>query len=437
MYYKRIFTKSLAHYSYIIGDGQQMAVIDPQPEVDLYLEIARRKNMKISKILETHRNEDFLIGSRALAKLTGADVFVSAHDDLDYQYGEKIEDGHIFELEGIKIKAIHTPGHTLGHMSYLLYFKETPYMIFTGDTCFYGDIGRTDLYGKENVERMTGKIYDSIFNKILPLGDSVILNPAHGPGSACGEKMEERPLSTIGYEKKHNPKLQYSSEEEFIEANANMMFKPDYFSFMEDMNLKGTDSIDCNPNIETKLLKDLKPDEERILDIRSQNDFNKAHIPNSIYIKKEDITNFINWFIDHEKDISIIANPDDDINQVYLDLRRIGYTGNISYLASDFTSWYKDNKVKSIEIVTPQKFKRSKDDYFILDVRKKSETDKEYSSNGIVIPMEDIRSSYKKLEGKENILVVCPSGIRSNIVASYLQAKGIEAKLLIGGLEEL
>lgn len=439
MYFNRIFTESIAHYSYVIGDGKEIIVIDPQPDIDVYLNISREKAMKITRIFETHRNEDFLVGSRALSQKTGARVYISGHEDLDYEYGEKIYDGDKFELKDIKLKALHTPGHTLGHLSYILYFKDNSYMAFVGDTIFYGDIGRVDFYGEDRIDEMAGKIYDSIFNKLMPLGDHVLMCPAHGAGSACGENTEERPLTSLGYERKYNKKLQHKSKEEFIEANGKTMHKPDYFSYMETMNLKGIEPIDCNPHIDIKHVKDLDLKEEVILDLRSQSAFNKCHIENSIYLKKEELYGFINWVIDRESDICIVKEDSSEIEDIYVNLKRIGYTGRISYLSGGILSWIKKGKdVEEIDTVIPSDFKdlqAVKDEYFILDVRKESEIENKDYQRGINIPMEEITKSYQSLKDEDNILVICPSGIRSNIVASYLKGKGIDSKVLIGGIE--
>ena len=440
MFYKRVFTDSIAHYSYVIGDGKELVVIDPQPELDIYLDIAREKGLKITKILETHRNEDFLAGSRALADATGARVYISAHDDLDYEFGEKISDGHEFKLKGLEIKALHTPGHTKGHMSYVLYFKGNPYMVFVGDTCFYGDIGRTDFYGEENLEEMTGKLYDSIFNVLMPLGDGVLMCPAHGAGSACGENTEERPLTTLGYERKHNPKLQYKSREEFIEANAKMLYKPDYFTYMEEMNLKGVEPLDCNPHMHIKYVDDLDLESGYIIDIRSQNAYNEAHIPGSIYIKEDEIVSFINWIVERDKDLCLVSDSSEDLDQLYVDLKRIGYTGKISFLSGSIMSWIRAKKdVESIDMVLPSQYESIKEDHFVLDVRKESEVEGKEPpyKEGTLIAMEEITERYREVEDKKNIMVICPSGIRSNISASFLKMKGLDVSVLIGGLEAL
>lgn len=439
MYFKRIFTESIAHYSYIIGEEDELIVIDPQPEVKKYLDIARKKSMKITKILETHRNEDFLVGSKALSDVTGAKIYNSGHEDLGYEYGERIYHGDEFNLKDIEIKVLHTPGHTLGHLSYALYFKGHPYMVFVGDTCFYGSIGRIDFYGKDKVKEMAEMIYDSIFNELMPLGDHVIMWPAHGPGSACGENTEERDFTTLGYEKKHNPALQYKTKEEFVEHNSKIMYKPKYFNFMEKMNLKGVATLDCGSNISIKNIDDIDLEKEYILDIRSQLGFNKTHIPNSIYMDRNSIASYINWIIERESNICIVSDSSEDLDKVYIDLRRIGYTGDISFLSGGIMSWINaKRKTGNIEIVFPEAFKEAKDKYFILDVRRESEiSEYDEDRNGSIIPMEEISSRYNELKDKKNILIVCPGGIRSNIVSSFLKTKGIESKVLIGGLKAL
>lgn len=435
MYLKRIFTESLAHYSYIIGDGSELIIIDPQPEVDIYLDISLSKQMKITTILETHRNEDFLVGSKALADLCGATVYRSAYSDLDYKYGEKIKAGDTLNFNKINIKALHTPGHTLGHMSYALYYKDKPYLVFVGDTLFYGDIGRIDFYGKDKLDKMASLLYDSIFKKLLPLGDEVIMCPAHGSGSACGESIEDRPYSTLGYERKNNKKLQYKTKDEFIKANTKMLYKPEYFEYMEEVNLVGTEPIDANFKIDIKSISQIDFDSEYVVDLRDQDAFNQGHIPSSIWIKRENILNFINWFINHDANINIISADNDDRKSIYKDLLRIGYTNQISFIADGINDLYKNAKhVAIIEIVLPKYYKKHKDEFFILDVRKDSEVDIDYGDRGMFIPIEEIRDNYYKLADKENIIVVCPSGVRSNIVVSYLESKDIKAKLLIGGL---
>ena len=199
MIFRRFVSEGLAHYSYLIGDQDRAAVIDPRRDCGEIIEAAVAGGMAITHVLETHRNEDYVTGSIELSSRTGAVVLHSAHDDLPYQYGEPIREGDSIQIGRLRLVALHTPGHTPGHMSYVLYEASgAPWMVFTGDTLFAGEVGRTDFLGVENLDKMTGLLYDSLFDKILPLGDGVIVCPAHGAGSVCGSGIADRFWTTVG-----------------------------------------------------------------------------------------------------------------------------------------------------------------------------------------------------------------------------------------------
>lgn len=440
MYFKRVITESLAQYSYIIGEGKEMVVIDPQPDIDMYLEISRQEGMKIKAILETHRNEDFKVGSRALGELTGAKVYIAADDDHDYKYGIRIKDKDQISIGSMKLEAIHTPGHTLGSMSYVLYLKEeNPYMVFSGDTLFFGGVGRTDFYGEERLEEITGYLYESIFNKLLPLGDHVMLCPAHGAGSACGASIEDRPYSTLGYEKKFNADLQYKTKEEFIENVGEMLHKPPYFEDMEKINLLGTDPIGCNIDFKIKYTDQIKNTSSKLVDIRNQRAFLGEHIEDSLYVEPSGITSYLNWFVPTDEDLIFITeNQDKDyLNGLYLDMRRIGYRGELSFLAEGLSEWNKEARdVEESEYVLPADIRDRVSEMTILDIRKESEFEGvEPMKGSITIPMEEIKDRYEELPKDKTICVVCASGIRSTTVASFLEQKNIKTSILLGGVE--
>ncbi|MFP4199615.1 MAG: MBL fold metallo-hydrolase, partial [Halanaerobium sp.] len=167
MLFEKIKSPGLAHISYLIGDEGEAVLIDPRRDIDVYLEKAVEEGYKITKVFETHRNEDYIIGSNELKVKTGAEIW-HADQMLDYQYGEPVQDGQEFKVGNLKIKALHTPGHTPGSMSYVLYgYEGEPWMVFTGDALFAGDVGRIDFLGEENLEKTGSWLYDSIFNKIL------------------------------------------------------------------------------------------------------------------------------------------------------------------------------------------------------------------------------------------------------------------------------
>ena len=240
MLFERFESAGLAHYSYLVGDGDQAVVIDPRRDCDAYVEAARQAGKRITHILETHRHEDYVVGSVELASRSGATVLRSAHDELAYGYGETIRDGQPLSIGRLRLTALHTPGHTLGHAGYLLHDPGgAPWILFSGDALFAGDVGRTDFYGPERLEEMTGLLYDSLFRTILPLGDGVLLCPAHGAGSACGTAIAERMWTTIGLERRLNPKLQFAERAEFVERVGRMRDYPPYFRTMERLNLEG------------------------------------------------------------------------------------------------------------------------------------------------------------------------------------------------------
>ncbi|MFA5367863.1 MAG: MBL fold metallo-hydrolase, partial [Dehalococcoidia bacterium] len=211
MIFERVKSEGLAHISYFIGSGSSAAVIDPRRDCQVYVDLAQKHGLKIKHIFETHRNEDYAVGSVELRNMTGADIYHGG--GLNWKYGNTVDDGREFRIGRIKISAMATPGHTDESMSYVVYdvsYVKTPIMVFTGDTLFIGDVGRTDFGGRDNIERMSSSQHDSIFNRILPLGDSVILCPAHGAGSLCGANIADRDESTLGFERLNNPMLQMS-----------------------------------------------------------------------------------------------------------------------------------------------------------------------------------------------------------------------------------
>ena len=206
MIFERIKSEGLAHNSYFIGSGSTAAVIDPRRDTQVYLDLALQHEMKIKYILETHRNEDFVIGSLQLVKDTPAEIFHGP--GLDWKYGSVLKDGQDLRVGKINVTAIHTPGHTDESLSYVITDLDSgkaPVMVFTGDTLFVGDTGRVDLYGLAEVPRLASDLYESIFQRLLPLGDGVIICPAHGAGSVCGIRIADRDESTLGTEKAQNP----------------------------------------------------------------------------------------------------------------------------------------------------------------------------------------------------------------------------------------
>ena len=220
MIFQRLKSKVVSHLSYFIGAGNESFVVDPQRDVQPYIDLAKKYGVNIRYIFETHRNEDYIIGSVELAERTGAEIYHGMWPD--FKYGNNLEDGLKFRVGSLEVTAIHTPGHTPGDFSYSVVDTLTgdkPVLVCSGDTLFIGDTGRTDFGGPELRLEWSTNLYESIHHRLLPLGDHVILCPAHGSGSVCGSKIADREDSTLGSERLMNPQLAMSREE-FISYKA-------------------------------------------------------------------------------------------------------------------------------------------------------------------------------------------------------------------------
>ena len=442
MYFKKIETEGLAHFSYMIGDGDDIAVIDPMRDVHIYMHEARKEGMRIKYIFETHRNEDFITGSMELAEKTGATIYISDHEDLGYVYGERIRDGFQLGIGEIVIKAIHTPGHTLGHMSYAVYEKgmEKAYLVFTGDCLFMGDIGRTDFYGEENLKKMTELQYESVFEKLLKMGDHVLLCPAHGVGSACGESMDERPYSSMGYEKLTNKLLQFSTKQAFLKSFARMRIKPRYFEQMEVLNVTGSDFVGNDVVLNTLTVDEVAEmkDDILLIDVRTKEGFIGGHIPGSIFLHKENLTAFLgSIYLTDVKIAFVIDGQVGEMEEIYWYCRRIGFDNIVGYLPEGIEMWMKKgNEIDQLETISAKAYKDmpKRDDFILLDIRDEIEVEPEDPDKNLIhIPLKILYKSLDKLDKKKTIYVLCSSGNRATTASAYLDGKGYHAIVITGG----
>ncbi len=444
MFFRKIETKGLAHNSYMIGDGDDIAVIDPMRDVHIYMQEARDVGMRIKYIFETHRNEDFIVGSIELAEKTGATIYISNHEDLAYVYGEKIKDGFELVIGELMLKAIHTPGHTLGHMSYAVYEEDVKeaFMVFTGDCLFMGDLGRTDFYGEENLEKMTELLYTSVFKKLLPMGDHVILCPAHGVGSACGESMDERDSSSLGYEKITNKHLQFSTKEAFIEDFARMRIKPRYFERMEELNVNGADFVGNEVVLNVLTVDEVAEmkDDIILLDARTKEGFIGGHIPGSIYLPKGNISAFLgSIFMPEEKIAFAIDGEVGEMEEIYWYCRRMGFDNIVGYLPDAIEMWQESvREVEQLATISAKAYKEmsKKHDFILLDIRDDNEVEKkDPDKNKVSIPLKSLYESLHKLDKNKKLYILCGSGNRATTAASYLVRLGYDVVVITGGIE--
>lgn len=441
MIFERVESEGLAHYSYIVGHNKEAFVIDPRRDIDIYLWLASRKGFNIKYIFETHRNEDYVVGSRELSQKTGAEI-LHADSQLPYGYGKDVNDGEEWTVGSLKVRAIYSPGHTEGSMSYLLFDPSgSPWILFTGDVLFAGDVGRVDLLGKEKIEEMAGMLYDIIFNKFLPLGDEVIICPAHGSGSVCGSDIADRLWTTIGLERKLNPKLQYKDKSDFIENVAKELERPYYFRQMEKLNAEGSPVLGSLP-----VPLPLKPREfsrkaenSVILDSRKELSFGSAHIPGSLSIWKDGIPNFAGWFLPYDKPILLVNESDDPLSVVRL-LVRMGYDNIAGYLSGGMLGWHMaGNKSESIGTITVQDLcglLDEEEEIQILDVRGEKEREQKGSIPGALnIHVTQLFERIDEVPEDREVFIFCGSGLRSMMAASLLKKEGWNnLKVVLGGL---
>jgi hydroxyacylglutathione hydrolase len=433
MLFERIKSEGLAHLSYFIGSGDEAVVIDPRRDCQVYFDLARKEGMKIKYIFETHRNEDYVVGSLELKELTGAQVY-HGHG-VDFKYGNFVRDGQEFSFGSMKLTALHTPGHTDESMSYTLADPDAgkePFMVFTGDALFVGEVGRTDLYGPEEAPRLAANLYDSIFNKILPLGDGVILCPAHGAGSLCGGAISKREYSTLGLERIQNPALQRTDEDEFIKFKLEEKLEfPSYFKRMEEYNLQGPSLLRELPVPEPLPPKEFRAEMEKgsiVVDTRMPHSFGGAHIKGSYGIWLGGLSFFGGWVLPYDKPILLIVEENEQIETAVRYLVRIGHDNIAGSLKGGIAAWYmKALPVDSLDLISVQSLKdkiEKKEKMFLLDVRGDEEWDEGHIEGAKHIYVGHLESNLDKVPWDCPVVVYCDSSRRSNIAASILKKNG-------------
>jgi hydroxyacylglutathione hydrolase len=440
MLFDRLESKGIAHYSYIIGSGGTAAVIDPRRDCLIYVQKAAEAGMRIKYIFETHRNEDYVIGSVGLASLTGAEIW-HADGQLSYHYGQAASDNQEWHLGQLKIRAIHSPGHTEGSMSYLLHDDGgVPWVLFSGDALFAGDVGRVDFLGTGRLREMAGHLYDTIFGKFLPLGDGTIVCPAHGAGSVCGSVIAGRPWTTIGIERLHNPMLQFRDRTSFIDAAAHELEKAPYFSMMERVNLQKPPALGGLPILYPLTAKEFreKMRECTIVDTRPPEAFAAGHIKGAISIWKDGLPGFAGWFLSYGKPLLFVTNEGDD-EEIVRALVRIGYDSFAGRLSGGMVSWYKagEKAVTNGSVTAPEvcTVLDSGSPVLFLDVRSKDELEKDGRfGNAYHIHITELPQRMGELPRAMPIYVFCASGLRSTIAASLLQREGFQdVSIVFGG----
>ena len=435
---EQIYTGCLAQGAYYIVSENEAVIIDPLREVQPYLDRLEKDHVTLKYIFETHFHADFVSGHLDLSQKTGAPIVYgpTANPEFDAIIAE---DNQIFEVGKIKIKVLHTPGHTMESSTFLLIDengKETA--IFSGDTLFLGDVGRPDLAQKAanmTQEELAGLLYDSLTNKIMPLSDDITVYPAHGAGSACGKKMQKETVDTLGNQKKTNYALNQPNKEAFIkEVLDGLAPPPKYFGMNVAMNKSGYQSFD---EVKKTALKAVDANEFEnvaentgalILDTRPAAEFHKGFVPNSINIGlKGDFAPWVGAMIVDVKQPILLVTENGNEEEAVTRLARVGFDNVVGYLDGSFEAWKAAGKeLDTINRITPEEFsKQYNENSKVIDVRKPSEYEAEHVEDAYNKPLDYINEWANSVDDKEHFFLHCAGGYRSMIAASILNSKGI------------
>ena len=435
---EQIYTGCLAQGAYYIVSEKEAAIIDPLRETKPYIDRLEKDGVKLKYIFETHFHADFVSGHLDLSKKTGASIVYGPTAEPDFE-AIIAEDNQIFEIGNIKIKVLHTPGHTMESSTFLLIDengKETA--IFSGDTLFLGDVGRPDLAQKSahmTQEELAGLLYDSLQNKIVPLADDITVYPAHGAGSACGKNMQKETVDTLGNQKKTNYALKQPNKESFVrEVLDGLSAPPKYFGMNVALNKSGYESFEnvlhqSNKPITAEDFEGVAEDSGAlILDTRNAADFHQGFVPNSINIGlKGDFAPWVGaMIVDVHQPILLVSDPGTE-EEVITRLSRVGFDHVLGYLEDGFESWKNSGKeIDTIHRISAQEFAtKFSEDSKIIDVRKESEYDAEHVEDAFRRPLADINEWANTLNNDEHFFIHCAGGYRSMIAASILNSRGI------------
>ncbi|MGB8892534.1 MAG: rhodanese-like domain-containing protein [Methanoregula sp.] len=444
MWLERIVAEGLSHNSYIIGSGGKAAVIDPRRDCDIYVDLAKRHDAIITHIFETHRNEDYVSGAPELAHRCEAPIFHGPR--LDFAYGNIAHEGARFVIGTLEISILETPGHTEESLTFVLVDTEVsrePYMVFSGDTLFAGDIARTDLAGPGQKTAMAEKMYASITRKILPLGDGVILCPAHGAGSVCGEEIADHPFSTIGYEKRTNPVLALGHDAFIARRSAESPYLPPYFRQMEKVNREGPALLlDFKRPYPVPVadLTSLIASGFQIVDVRSPTAFAAGHIPGSFSIWGDGIPSFAGWFLDYNRQIVLIDDFNGNLAPVFRHFLRLGYDNTTGWLAGGFPAWCRAARpVEMIGTCSVQDLNDLlfREKPFVLDVRDKKNREKVgYIPDSLPVYIGELVQHIPEIPKNRPVFVYCDSGYKGSLGVSVLAIHGYtEVTNVLGGMQ--
>ena len=445
---ERFYLGCLAHASYMVGSDGIAAIIDPQRDVDIYLEAAEKMSWKVEHIIETHVHADFVSGHRELAERTGARIYLGAGSGARFPH-TAVADGDAIQFGQCRLRFLQTPGHTLESICILMNDcgePDVPATVFTGDTLFVGDVGRPDLSVTHTPQQLAAIMYQSIQDKLLTLPDDTQIFPAHGAGSLCGRNMSSESFSTIGKERQSNYALQARNSEEFVHLlTDNLPAAPEYFAQEVDLNRRGVGRLSELHQLAAFTAEEvlrLQNEGGIVVDTRPTTQFAAAHVPGSIHISLTG--QYASWaarILGLSTQLIIVGEDPEHVRESQLRLARVGVESVAGYLEDGVAGWVRSGyELDSIPQITVQDLlelrKQEPDRIAVLDVRELGELDGGAIENSVSIPLGRLKSRIGELDAEMLLVVHCKGGYRSSIATSLLRRGGFRnIANLIGGFD--
>lgn len=424
MKFKQFYLGCLSHASYYLGSEAEAAIIDPQRDVQQYLDEAEANGQKIKYVIETHSHADFVSGHLELAERTGAEIIYGQRANTKFPT-LKVKDGDELNVGKIDLKFLETPGHTPEGITILAQYEGEPLKMFTGDTLFIGDVGRPDLIGSVGftAEDMGAMLYDSLHNKILPLADDTEVYPAHGAGSLCGKSLSKETWSTLGNQRQFNYALQPMTKEEFIKIVAeNQPEVPAYFPKSAAKNLEGSGSLKDLPKPKALSSEEVSNFDGVVIDVRKNTEFGEGHIPNAINIGLGG--QFASWagtLITIGTSVAIAAETQDQVDEAVIRLARVGIESVSGFV---FMQDY-PGETSTVDQVSVEKVNDElSNDIQFVDVRRAAEHANGHAVQTINIPLDKLPKELDSLDPGKPTYVICQSGYRSSLGTSILENAG-------------
>ena len=437
MIVQQFFVTGISHSSYLLGGTKNCAIVDPQRDIQVYLDAAAALEMNITHILETHLHADFISGHLDLAKRTGATIYAPKSADCRFDH-LSVSEGDTIEIDHVVLRVLEVPGHTPEHIAYVATDSsrgEEPVGVFCGDTLFVGDVGRPDLF-PDLAPELASQLFDSLHHKLMSLPDHCEVYPAHGAGSLCGRAMGAKRTSTIGYERKYNSTLQITDRDEFVRSlTLDMPPAPDHFARCSDINRVGPELVENIPPpgaltaaLFHQKLKDLKP---VILDIRNYAAFSGHYIPGAVHNDLNgNFATFAGWILPPDRDILIVSDSPEEVEEATRWLQKVGLDRVTGYLDGGMVSWVKEGLLtEHIGLFSAEEFHRiisGNEKMTLVDVRAETEYGNYHIKGSVNIPAPDLRDHHKRLVPDVPVYLICSTGNRSSLGASILKQKGFK-----------